>query len=244
MVEPKTYHRPESVDEALRLLVQTGQSGALLAGGTKLVARLNDEVTDVIDLQATGLGGIDVTQDWATIGAMTRLQHVVENQDLPLAVRETARAEGPNTLRNAATVGGTVATADWESELFAALLLYDAQVTVQTAGETCDVALADFAAAEYPDGIVTQVSITLDGLAVRERVARTPADRPIVAVLGRIDAAGKIKLAFCGLADRPVLLSTDELPSMEPPADFRGSTAYRREMAIKLAERVKQALAR
>ena len=38
MPDVKTYHRPQSVEEALRLLVQKGQAGAILAGGTGLVS--------------------------------------------------------------------------------------------------------------------------------------------------------------------------------------------------------------
>lgn len=243
MPEPKTYHRPEDIAQVLRLLVQKGQSGAILAGGTTLVPRLEDDVTDIIDLQAAGLDGIEVSEERVTLGAMTRLRSIVENENVPEAVRDAARYEGPNTLRNAGTIGGIVVAADWESELFAALLVYDAQVTVQTPGEVCDLALGDFDPAEYADGIVTQVTMARDGFATHERVARTPADRPIVAVVGRNDGSGAMKMAFCGVAARPLLLSLDELAKLDPPGDFRGSPTYRREMAIILADRVSESLA-
>jgi CO/xanthine dehydrogenase FAD-binding subunit len=103
--------------------------------------------------------------------------------------------------------------------------------------------LDDFMAGGTPDGIVTRVSFALDGRAAYERVARTPADSPIVAVIGRRDAAGEVRLAFCGVADRPILLTRSELQTLVPPADFRGSPAYRRAAAIALADRVTQALA-
>lgn len=242
MPDPKTYHRPADIEEVLRLLVQKGESGVILAGGAGLVARLDDDVTDIIDLQAAGLDGVEVNEKRITLGAMTRLQSIIENEDVPVAVRNAARYEGPNTLRNTATIGGVVVSADWESELFATLLVHDAQVTVQTPGEVCDVALGDFDPAEYPDGIVTRVTIEGDGFAARERVARTPADRPIVAVVGRIDGSEMMRMAFCGVAARPVLLSLDELEALDPPGDFRGSPAYRREMAIILADRVIESL--
>jgi CO/xanthine dehydrogenase FAD-binding subunit len=131
---------------------------------------------------------------------------------------------------------------NWESELCAALLAFDAQVTVQTAGELCEVDLDEFAASEYPDGIVIKVSFARDGVAAYERVARTPADSPIVAVIGRRDPEGEVKLAFCGVADRPVLLSVAELENLDPPGDFRGSAEYRRTVAGVLAKRVTSAL--
>ena len=242
MPDVKTYHRPQSVEEALRLLVQKGQAGAILAGGTGLVSRLEDDVTDIIDLQATGLDRFDITEDRVSVGSMTRLQTIVENEAVPAVVRDAAKNEGPNTLRHAATVGGTLVGGDWESELYAALLAFDAQVTVQTAGELCEVDLEEFVANEYPDGIVIKVSFARDGVAAYERVARTPADSPIVAVVGRRDPDGEVKLAFCGVADRPVLLSSDELKMLNPPGDFRGSAEYRRTIAGVLAERVTLAL--
>ena len=45
-----------------------------------------------------------------------------------------ARGEGPVNLRNAATVGGVVACAEYDSEFYAALLALDASVTVLHAG--------------------------------------------------------------------------------------------------------------
>ena len=242
MAEAKSYHRPESVEDALRLLVQKGQAGAILAGGTGLVPRLDDDATDIIDLQAAGLDQIEVTEDRIILGAMTRLQAIVENDAIPVVVQGAARYEGPNTLRNAATVGGVLVGGDWESELCAALLAYDGVVTVQTAGDLCEVPLGEFVASEFPDGIVTQVVFARGGAAMHERVARTPADKPIVAVIGRVDSAGTLKLAFCGVAERPVLLSPEEIETLNPPADFRGSAEYRRSVAKVLAERVAKAL--
>ena len=69
-----------------------------------------------------------------------------------------------------------------------------------------------------------------------------PADSPIVAVIGRADPKGTIKLAFCGVADRPVLLSPEEIETLDPPGDFRGSAEYRRSVARVLANRVVQTL--
>ena len=242
MPDVKTYHRPQSVEEALRLLVQKGQAGAILAGGTGLLSRLDDDVTDIIDLQAAGLDRFDISEDRVTVGSMTRLQMIVENEAVPMVVRDAARNEGPNTLRHAATVGGALVGGDWESELCAALLAFDAKVTVQTAGELCEVDLEEFVANEYPDGIVIRVSFARDGVAAYERVARTPADSPIVAVVGRRDANGVVKLAFCGVAERPVLLTPGELETLDPPGDFRGSAVYRRTVAGVLAQRVTLAL--
>ncbi|MGD8585065.1 MAG: FAD binding domain-containing protein, partial [Chloroflexota bacterium] len=207
------------------------------------VPRLDDDPKDLIDLQSLVLDQITLSDQRVTVGAMMRLQSVVENETFPGVIRRAAKYEGPNTLRNVATVGGSVVMRDRESELCAALLAFEAVVTVQTAGETCEIALEEFMTSDFPDGIVTKVSFALSGAAAHERVARTPADKPIVAVVGRRNAEGVIRLAFCGLTDRPVLLTLSELQEVVPLADFRGSPEYRRAAAKVLAERVVRALA-
>lgn len=243
MPEAKTYHRPRSVEEALKLVVQKGRSARILAGGTGLVPALEDDVTDLIDLQALSLNQVEYAGNHVTVGAMARLQSIVDDEELPEVVRGAARHEGPNTLRNAATVGGSLVGGNWESEFCAALLAFETEVTVKTAGEVCHVPLEEFVASEYPDGIVTEVSFATDGVAIHERVARTPEDSPIVAVIGRRDPEGKIRMAFCGVAKRPALLTIETLKALDPPGDFRGSSQYRRAAAVALAERVTQALA-
>jgi CO/xanthine dehydrogenase FAD-binding subunit len=236
------YHRPQDIEEALGLIMQKSRSAAILAGGTALVPRLDDDVLDVIDLQSLALDQVDISTDRVIIGAMTRLQRIVAHEAIPSVVRQAAKLEGPNTLRNAATVGGTLIQCDWTSELYAALLAFDAEVTVQTAGDLFEIALQDFDADDFPDGIVIKISFATNGAVAHERLARTPADSPIVATIGRRDPEGEIRLAFCGVAEKPLLLTLDELQSLIPPGDFRGSSEYRRAMATVLARRVIKAL--
>jgi CO/xanthine dehydrogenase FAD-binding subunit len=244
MPRVKQYHRPSDIDEALSVLTQKGRSAAILAGGTSLIPELSDEVTDVIDLQSLDLEQVVFSGDRVTLGAMTRLQTVVANDALPSVVRQAARNEGPNTLRNAATVGGTLVAGDSESEFCAAMLAFEALLTVQTVGESYELPLEEFMAAKPRDVLVTGVSFALGGEAAYERVARTPADSPIVAVIGRRAAEGEVvRLAFCGVADRPALLAPSETQELVPPADFRGSSAYRRAVAGVLADRVSRTLA-
>jgi CO/xanthine dehydrogenase FAD-binding subunit len=232
MAKVKTYHRPESVDEVLGLLQRP--STTLLAGGTQLIANLTEPV-DVIDLQTVGLNQIECGADTITIGAMVCLQAMVDHEDMPELVRQMALREGPNTFRNMGTVGGVVATADPESELYAALLVHEAVVTVQSGAGEARAPLAAFAVGQKQ--LITAVTIQRHGQAASDRVARTPADRPIVAVVGR-RVGEAVLLAACGVAKRPILINADEIDQMNPPADFRGSSGYRREMTAVLSQRV------
>ncbi|MBP8000959.1 MAG: FAD binding domain-containing protein [Chloroflexi bacterium] len=242
MPQLKSYHRPDSVTAALSLL--TRPRTVVLAGGTNLVAQLNDMLVDeVVDLQAIGLDQIVVGADTISLGAMVRLQTLVDHPELPLLIRQMAQREGPNTFRHVSTLGGTVAAADWESELFAALLVYGAVVTFHTADGVHNSTLADCGPALAQKGVlITGITIERAGHAAAERVARTPADKPIVAVCGRVTPGGQLFLAFCGVAERPCLLPPADLPHIQPPTDFRGSSTYRQQMAQVLSQRVLKAI--
>jgi CO/xanthine dehydrogenase FAD-binding subunit len=67
-----------------------------------------------------------------------------------------------------------------------------------------------------------------------------PADRAIVAAVARRDKQGTVVVAFSGVAGVPVLAGDTE--KLEPPADFRGSTEYRKAMARILDARAREAL--
>lgn len=234
-----SYHRPATLDEALALLTRPDVATRLLSGGTALVPTPGPDTFEVVDLQAIGLHGITRQGNRVVIGAMTRLQDVVDGSDVPRLVRELAHREAPNTVRNAATIGGTVATGDPESELLAALLVHEAVVTVRRPDGESQPALADVLADRaLLDGVViTAVALEQDGATASHRTGRTPADTPIVCVAGR-RIRGTTRLAATGVAETPVLIDPDRLHDLEPPGDFRGSPHYRRRLAEVLVGRV------
>ncbi|MBT8164568.1 MAG: hypothetical protein HKO82_03300 [Acidimicrobiia bacterium] len=237
MATIRAYHRPGSLDEALTLLAETGAT--ILAGGTVVNGPLEDVPTDVVDLQALGLDAIEADGDRLRLGSMVRLSDLEASELAPALLRDLARREAPNTLRNAATVGGTVVAADPESELLAGLLAFDAAVTVIRSNGPETMALGDLFGdrSRLAAGIVTSVSVDVGGDAAAERTGRTPADRPIVMTVARRAEDGSTRLALTGVDTTPVLVEIDALDTLEPPADFRGSTAYRRELAGILARR-------
>lgn len=248
MAKVKEYHRPTSVAAALALLGRPGVTSVALAGGTQVTPQLVDsdyaigtEVDAVIDLQAVGLTQIERQGDRLTLGAMVRLQTLVESDDVPPLLREMAHREGPNTLRQMGTIGGLVASSNPESECLAALLLFDAEVQIQGRSGETHMTLADFWAqgrAALAGGLVTAVTIATTGQTASDRVARTPADTPIVAALARRTDDGNLRLALCGVAATPCLVRPEAVADLSPASDFRGSSAYRRQMAIVLSRRV------
>lgn len=237
----KAYHRPTSVSDALHLLARHDVRTMVIAGGTEAIPQLADRADEVVDLQALGLDAIAGDASTLMLGAMAQLQAVVDAEEAPLPLRKAAQREAPNTFRHVATIGGLVAGGDWESELLAALLAYDAQVTVQTLGGAKHIALSDFLAQRsrhLSGAIITQVSVTTDGQAAAERTARTPADKPIVAAVARRTAQGDLRLALAGVAASPILVTPEKLEYLTPPGDFRGSSDYRKHLATVLARRV------
>lgn len=236
MTQHKTYHRPTSVADAITLAAQDG--AVLIAGGTQSVPELRDSAETIVDLQAIGLDQIQTDGNTITIGAMTRLQSIADHPAMPALIKQMAHREAPNTLRNMATIGGTIATADAESELYAALLVHDATVTTQSANGTQSYTLSDGQQLAL-GALITSVSIQSDGATAADSVARTPADKPIVAVVGRKTDSGTL-LAACGVANRPIVIDADT--ELNPAGDFRGSAEYRRQMLIILSARVMSVL--
>jgi carbon-monoxide dehydrogenase medium subunit len=226
----ETYHRPTTLEEALTLLTSPG--AAILGGGSSLVAATT--ATTVVDLQALGLDGLALDGDRLMIGAMVCLADLADAELAPPLVRDLAKREAPSTIRNAATVGGTVAMGDPESELLAGLLVYDGVVSVATQNGTRTVALADYLASS-PTGIITTVTVATGGRATSARTGRTPADRPIVMAAARRGDDGSVAVAVTGVAATPVRYEDET--SLEPPTDFRGGADYRRHLATTLVAR-------
>jgi len=235
----RTYHRPESLDEALALMAHTDVDATILAGGTVINGLPAEDPIDVVDLQALGLDTIQAAGDLLELGSMVRLSDLEASELAPAMLRDLARREAPNTLRNAATLGGTVAAGDPESELLAGLLAFNATVTVVQSIGSETIPLGELLAerSRLGLGIITSITVEVGGDATAERTGRTPADRPIVMAVARRAEDGSVRLALTGVDTTPVLVDVSALADLDPPPDFRGSTVYRRELAGVLGRR-------
>lgn len=234
----KEFHQPQTLIEAITLLNQPGTRLAPLAGGAQLIGQLetsaNQALDGVIDLSKLGLSYIKVDGALLRIGATTTLTDVIEHEvGGALAdgiLRKAAQGEGPVNLRNAVTVGGIVAVAEYDSEFYTALLALGATVTTQNGEQTQTTPLAQLGALT---GLMTEVQVPLaEQHGGHARVARTPADRPIVAAVAVSSADGE-RVALCGVAARPILADAP----LDPPANFKGSAAYRRAMVNVVTQR-------
>jgi len=238
----RTYHRPATLGEALRLLSDPG--AAVLAGGTDLNADPTGAPSVVIDVQDLGLDHISSDAGTVRIGATATLQALADSDLVPELIRDLAHREAPSTFRNAATAGGVVGASEPESELLAGFLVFDATVGVAGIDGVSTVPLGDVL--DDPElvagSIITDIALPAGGRAAADRTGRTPADRPIVMVAGRVDDAGVLHLVATGVAANPTRIDLDALDELDPPGDFRGSSSYRRHLAGVLGARVVAAL--
>jgi len=176
---------------------------------------------------------------------------------------EAARHSAFELSRNAATLGGAIAQGTPHDDLLLALLALDARLHVYTP-KARTVSLPEFWELSRTGlALIAEVEISLphdDWRYGIRRLGRTPADVAIVNVIAVLYLAKgvcqKAALAMGGVADRPVRLPSAEtllvgttrpgwsnaIPWLEavvpqtinPPADFRGSSDYRRAMAGRL----------
>lgn len=267
----KEYHRPDTIDEAVSLLRRGNPTTVALAGGTALVGSGRRDVESVVDLCNLSLSFVRVQGATLYIGATTKLQQLVDTPDLHTfasgILAETAQMSAGRNLRNAATVGGVLASASGDHPLLTALLAVDARLDVY-APESRQIPLVSFLAYRdrlLADGaLITWISLPLligPLGAAYEAVGRTPRDRPIVCAVARMELAegigANVRLALGGVGAVPVrasgaeqvlerkLLSDERVEAaadaaalgLTPSSDFRGSAAYRQEMARVLSRR-------
>ncbi len=259
-----TYSRPHNLDDALQLMQNLDVKP--LAGGAHLLAE--NTSCETMDIQKLGLNQVAFQGEQLMMGATTKLADLAEflteyEHSVAALLQKAIHQAGPNTYRHAATVGGVIARRLPDSELLAALLVLNASLTILLPDEQTN-SLVDYLANDKrPFGLITQIQLPwANGTGSSHRVARTPADYPIVSITGWKSELGDIKLAATGLAKRPFRLTIAEAKisgntlneasiqsaataaqaSNQHPGDFRGDATYRANMAATLTRRTLKSL--
>ncbi|HEV7523633.1 MAG TPA: FAD binding domain-containing protein, partial [Acidimicrobiia bacterium] len=128
---------PESLPAALAALA-ANPDATVLAGGTDLMVEVNDGRRSLTQVVAVGrvaeLTGIRIDSTTAVIGAATPFAQLESGRiaDLVPALAYAARTVGSPQIRNAATIGGNLATASPAGDSLPVLVALDA--TVESAG--------------------------------------------------------------------------------------------------------------
>lgn len=167
-----SYHRPETVDEALSILTRGGVS--VVAGGTDWFPSRGQATYGGAMLDVTGIAGLrGVTpgpEGWR-IGAATTWTDIAR-ADLPAAfdgLRAAAREVGGVQVQNAGTVAGNLCNASPAADGVPPLLVLDAEVELAGPGGVRRLALVDFLTG------ARQTSLAADELVLAVHVPDPPA---------------------------------------------------------------------
>jgi CO/xanthine dehydrogenase FAD-binding subunit len=237
------YHRPQTLDEALKLLAQPN---TLPLGGGTLLSHSQSDSVQVVDLQALGLNTIKKSGNNLDIGATATLQQMLEDESLPAALKSALKLEAPLNLRNAATIAGTIVSCDGRSTLAVGLLALDAKIDIRYSILASKVVnIGDFLPLR-PRGLIISLSLPLNAKIAFDYVSRTPLDKPIVCVALAQWPSGRTRLAVGGYGKAPMLaMDGTESEGVETAAsnafheanDDWASAEYRMDVAATLAKR-------
>jgi len=250
-----TYHRPQTLEEALTLL---SRPNTVPLGGGTLLSHPSPDPISVVDLQALGLNTIKKQGNNLELGATVTLQQLLESEYCPPALKTAIKLEAPLNVRNAATVAGTLVACDGRSTFTCALLALDAKVSIISdqlsvisdqspviSDQSSVISVGEFLPLR-PRGLITQIVIPLNAKFAFEYVARTPADKPIVCTALTQWNSGRTRLAIGGWGKSPALaMDGTEAEGLESAAknacheasDEWASVEYRMDVASTLAKR-------
>ena len=256
------YHRPQTLDEALTLLIQPNR--APLGGGT-LLSHLKSDSVEAVDLQALSLDTIEKQGNGLEIGATVTLQQLLESEHCPEALKSALKLEAPLNIRNSATVAGTVVACDGRSTVATMLLAVDAKLEIKSLTklelmnmemesrsprqEVAVLGLGEFLplrADQIRGKLITSITIPLNVRLAFEYVSRTPLDKPIVCTAVAQWNSGRTRLAVGGYGKSPMLamdgteadgIQTAARNAFHEATDEYGSAEYRMDVAATLAKR-------
>lgn len=241
-----TYHRPQTLDEALKLLTQPNTFP--LGGGTLLSQPTTDPV-QVVDLQSLGLDSLTKKGNDLEIGATCTLQSLLESEYCPEALKVAIKLEAPINIRNTATVAGSLVASDGRSPFATSLLAMDAKIE-QAIFDNSKVDSRVTNIGEFlplrPTNLITKITIPLNAKFAFEFTSKTPADKPIVAAALSQWNSGRTRLALGGYGKSPMLaMDGTEAEGLDAAArnayheanDEWASADYRMDVAATLAKR-------
>lgn len=202
---PFDYHAPTTLDEALALLAQLGDTAKILAGGQSLIPAMRFRLASpevLVDLNRIDeLSYIEQRGDHLAIGALTR-EHALERTDVIAAsyplLLDTAKVIADPLVRNKATIGGNLAHADPANDHPATMLAYGAQVIARSPTGNRVIAIDDlfvglFETSLAPGEILTEIRIpswTGASGGAYLKIERKVGDYAVAAVAVQLELAG------------------------------------------------------
>lgn len=214
--------RPQTIEEAIDLLVRHRTGARLLAGGTDLLVQIRGRkvLPDyVIDLKRIRTLRADIVQTDSTleIGALALLSDISKDSRILRffpALAEAVATVGSIQIRNRATLPGNICNASPAADTVPALLVHDASVILQGKGGQRLVALADFflgpgKTVRREDEIVTHIRLPLprlrEGTAFERLTRRRGVDLATINLCCRVDESGGTRFAFGAVGPQAII---------------------------------------
>lgn len=163
------YHRPGSLDEALRLLSELDDA-KVLAGGQSLIPVMKLRLAapeHLVDInRVPGLDGIEGSGDGLRIGALARHNEVAGSDVVagyPMLAAAAPQIADP-IVRNLGTIGGSLAHADPAGDWGAVMLAAGASVVARSAKGEREIPMTEFLVDVFTtsleaDEILTEVRV-------------------------------------------------------------------------------------
>ncbi|MEP0518956.1 MAG: xanthine dehydrogenase family protein subunit M [Hyphomicrobiales bacterium] len=260
------YHRPPSVDEAIKLFANCDDP-QFLSGGQTLLPTMKQRLaapSDVIDVkQIDALGGIRASADAVTIGSAVTHAAVANSHDIQAAIpalAELASHIGDPHVRNMGTLGGSIANNDPAADYPAAVLALDATIHTNTRSHTA----ADFFTSMFETSLgegelVTKISFKIPSKAAYAKFANPASRYAMAGVYIAQHEDGEIRVAVTGAGSDGVFrhqeLETALAENWSSAAienikidedamlsDIHGSAAYRANLVKVMAKRAMESL--
>ncbi len=212
---PFDYHRPSSLDEAIKLLTKHGGEAKVLSGGMSLLPTLKLRLgafAHLVDInRIAGLDGIKEEGGALRIGAMTR-QAALERSELvrkkyPILGDAVPLIADP-LVRNRGTVGGNVANGDPANDQPAIMIALGATLVARGPKGERTIAASKFYTGLYEtalarDEILTEIRIPVPPAksgGAYEKLKRKTGDFAVAAAAVQLTLDAKGAVASCGIA--------------------------------------------
>lgn len=198
------YHRPDSLEAAVRLRAGAAD-GSYLAGGMTLIPTLKQglaQPSDLIDLGGlAGLSGVSAAGGKLTIGAMTRHAEVAGSSEVREAIPALARLAsliGDPQVRNRGTLGGSLANSDPAADYPAAVIALGAVIQTDRRTIAADDYFLDlFETALEPGELIRAVEFPIPRRAAYRKFPH-PASRYAVVGVFIADFDGALRVGVTG----------------------------------------------
>jgi xanthine dehydrogenase FAD-binding subunit len=175
MFDIVNIEKPETLDEALKMLSRN-PSLKIIAGGTDVLIRMhNGKLSEAELLSLRSIGGLDeisILEDGTiSIGAMAAFAQIfrndIINKYLPVLSEAAVSVGGPQ-IRNMATIGGNICNGAVSADSATTMLAYDAALKLVSPAGTRIVKVNDFYAGPgkvnlLPGEILTNILVSEEG---------------------------------------------------------------------------------